>query len=89
MKKNEMMQPLLSQRYDLAGNGILSVFRHQLMAKCIPLGNYKGGAGFKCLAVFVVLHYLGAPVFYVLIRFERHVNYLHKILERLRRGSKK
>lgn len=88
MKRNEMIIPLLNERYDLAGNGILSVVRHQLTAKCIPLGNYRGGAGFKCLVVFVVLHYLGAPIFYVLIRFERQMAFLYKLLERLRGRSR-
>ena len=81
--------PLLTRRYDLAGNGILHIFQHQLTAKCVPMGNYRGGAGFKCLAVLTVLHYLGGPVFYVLIRFERQMSSLYRVKERLSRRMKK
>lgn len=83
MKRDEKM-PLLTRRYDLAGNGILRIFRHQVTAKCVPLGNYRGGAGFKCLTVFTVLHYLGAPIFYVLTRFERQMVFLYKLPERFK-----
>ena len=67
--------------YDLSGNGILRVFRQQVTAKFIPMGNYRGGAGLKCLLVFSVLHYLGKPIFLVLIRFERQLSWLYKLRE--------
>jgi hypothetical protein len=82
MRKTETM-PLLTSRCDLAGNEILRVCQHQITAKCVPMGSYKGGAGFKCLAVFTVLHYFGAPIFYVLIRFERQLHGLYRLKQRL------
>ncbi len=82
MRKTEQI-PLLTGRCDLAGNGILRVFQHQLTAKCVPMGSYKGGAGLKCLVVFTVLHYLGAPIFSVLIRFERQLHGLYRLKQRL------
>lgn len=88
MKRDEK-KPLLTRRYDLAGNGILHIFQHQATARCVPMGNYRGGAGFKCLVVFTVLHYLGAPFFYVLIRFERQVHSLYLLKERLSVRGKK
>ena len=77
-----MNQPLLDKRYDLSGNSMLRVFRQQVTAKIIPMGNYRGGAGLKCLLVFTVLHYLGRPVFFILIRFERQLSRLYKLRER-------
>jgi len=76
---------MFTRRYDLAGNSILRVFRHQVLARCIPLGNYGGGAGFKCLLTFVVLHYFGKPIFTILVRFERQAAFLHKVKDRLKR----
>lgn len=83
-----MKQPVLTKRFDLAGNTVPRVFRHQVLARLIPMGNYRGGAGFRCLLVFTVLHYLGGPLFRVLIRFERELAGLYKLKERLqKKGS--
>ncbi|MHB8808929.1 MAG: hypothetical protein ACYC9M_02800 [Desulfobulbaceae bacterium] len=80
-----MNRPVLTQRCDLAGNSVLRVFRHQLLARCLPLGNYRGGAGMKCLVIFAVLHYLGRPLFRVLVRYERRLHSLYRLRERFRR----
>ena len=74
---------LLSKRLDLTGNSVLRVCRLQLLARLIPMGNYRGGAGFRCLLVLAVLHYLGGPVFQVLIRFERQLAGLYRLRERM------
>jgi hypothetical protein len=39
----------------------------------------------KCLVIFSVLHYLGRPLFRVLIRFERQLHSLYRLRERFRR----
>lgn len=79
-----MDRPLLNNRCDLTGNSVLRVFRHQLLARCIPLGNYRGGAGIKCLVIFSVLHYVGRPLFQVLVRYERQLHSLYRLRERFR-----
>ncbi|HBI15674.1 MAG TPA: hypothetical protein DDY20_09205 [Desulfobulbaceae bacterium] len=80
-----MNRPVLNNRNDLAGNSVLRVFRHQLLARFLPLGNYRGGAGLKCLVIFSVLHYVGRPLFRVLVRFERQLHCLYKLRERFSR----
>ena len=82
IKKSDI--PLLTKRYDLAGNSILRTFRHQLLAKFIPLGNYQGGAGIRCLLTLSVLHYFGGILFHFLIRFERQAAALYRIRERVK-----
>lgn len=82
-----MNRPLLNKRFDLTGNSVLRVFRHQLLARCLPLGNYRGGAGMKCLVIFSVLHYLGRPLFLVLVRFERQLHSLYRLRERFSRKA--
>lgn len=79
-----MNRPVLNRHCDLTGNTVLRVFRHQLLARCLPLGNYRGGAGMKCLVIFSVLHYFGRPLFRVLVRFERQLHSLYRLRERFR-----
>lgn len=79
-----MSKKVLNKRLDLTGNSVLRVAGQQLLARCIPLGNYRGGAGFKCLVIFVVLHYAGKPLFHVLIRFERQLHSLYRLRESIR-----
>jgi hypothetical protein len=81
-KSNKM---LFTRRYDLAGNPILRTSRHQVLSRCIPLGNYRGGAGFKCLLAFVVLHYFGKPIFSILVRCERQAAFLYKMRNRFKK----
>jgi hypothetical protein len=78
-----MKQPVFSKRNDLTGNSILRVCRQQLLSRFIPTGNYRGGAGGRCMVVFLVLHYLGRPLFRVLVRFERELSFLYTVKERI------
>ena len=82
--KAQACRSVLTERYDLAGNGILRTFFHQVYARVVPLGNYRGGAGLRCLLVLSVLHSVGQPIFRVLIRYERHLSRLYRLLERVR-----
>ena len=82
-----MKQPVFSKRNDLTGNSVLRVCCQQVLARVIPTGNYRGGAGGRCLAVFIVLHYAGRPLFRVLIRFERQLSLVYKVKERFTDGS--
>lgn len=79
-----MEKRVLSRRCDVAGNPLPRLIRHQLTARFIPLGNYRGGAGLRCLAILAVLHYLGRTLFPVLVRFERQLAGLYRIRERMR-----
>lgn len=84
-----MARRVLSRRCDLTGNPLPRLIRHQLTARFIPLGNYRGGAGLRCLVILAVLHYLGRPLFPVLVRFERQLAALYRIRERMQgRGRK-
>lgn len=84
MNSRDEYRTVLTDRGDLAGNSVLRLFRHQVLARCIPLGNYRGGAGLKCLVIFVVLHYLGRPLFRVLVRYEQRLHSLYRLRERFR-----
>lgn len=81
-----MDRSVLNKRCDITGSPILRVFRHQLLAWCLPLGNYRGGAGIRCLVIFSLLHYAGRPLFTILIRYERQLNALYRLRDKLRKG---
>ncbi len=88
MKKKSVNSSLLDNHCDLRNNGILRVFRHQVAAKCMPMGNYGGGAGFKCICVFIALHYFGGFVFPFLIRYERQAAAMYRVLAKLKNRGK-
>lgn len=79
-----MEKRVLSGRCDVTGNALPRLIRHQLTARFIPLGNYRGGAGLRCLVILAVLHSIGRPLFRVLVRFERQLAALYGIRERMR-----
>jgi hypothetical protein len=41
----------------------------------------------KCLVIFSVLHYLGRPLFRVLVRYERRLHSLYRLRERFSRKA--
>lgn len=80
-------QPVFTRRCDIAGNGIYRTFRQQVYARILPMGNFRGGAGLRCLLVLSVLHGIGRPVFRILIRYERQLAALYRWLQRVREKS--
>jgi hypothetical protein len=60
-------KPVLSSRYDIAGNTILRQFLHWLRMKTSTMGNYDTGPGLLCMIKLGLLHYLGKPIFRVRI----------------------
>jgi hypothetical protein len=51
----------------------------------IPVGNLGGGGGVRSLFVLAILHVLGRPIFWLLIKQEQRVHALHKVINRLKR----
>lgn len=77
-----MAKKIMSRGYDLTSNPISRVFWHSLRSRCIPMGNYRGGAGLKCLVILSVTHYFGRPIFWCITRFEPQMARLYRIRER-------
>ena len=78
------MNGVLNNRYDLKGLEILRLVRFSLMAKFIPMGNFRGGPGARCLVVLLLLHYLGYPLYYVHARYGERLRPLKRIVARFR-----
>ncbi len=78
------MKTILTRRFDLAGSEISRVIRILMFSRLIPVGNLAGGGGVRSLLVLAVLHVLGRPIFRLLIKQERRVHALHRVINRLK-----
>ena len=80
--------PVNTAHCDVHGNGILRVLKHTVARKCIPMGNYGGGGGFRCILMLVLLHYSGDFLFHLVVRFQRQIDGIHRLRQRLRQTGK-
>ena len=77
-----MTKKIMTGGYDLRSNPIHCVLGHYLLSRLVPLGNYRNGAGLKCLLVLSVCIYLGRPLFWLVTRCERLMARLERIFVR-------
>ncbi|MCI5147413.1 MAG: hypothetical protein D3923_18250 [Candidatus Electrothrix sp. AR3] len=68
--------------YDLGRGEIRRILWMTLYNKCIPLGNFGGGARLRGLLVLLLSHTLGRVIFPWITPFEHH---LHRLYLRIRR----
>lgn len=78
------MRTLRNSRHDLAGNNFWRVLQLNFLNKVLPLGNYRFGIGLRPALVLLVLHYIGRPVFSLLIRYEPQFHRLYQIMKKRR-----
>jgi hypothetical protein len=77
------MEPrVTSPAYEPQRGEIRRIARMAALARVVPIGNIGGGPGLRCLAVLLLLHGLGAPLFRLLIRIEPKLAALHRRLAR-------
>lgn len=76
---------MLTKRFDLAGSEISRVIRILMFNRLIPVGNLAGGGGIRCLMIIAILHTLGRPIFWLLIKQEQRFHALHMVFNRLKR----
>ena len=81
------MYKVTHRRLEAGRGDILRQARLALLDRFIPLGNFGGGPGWRCLAVMTVLHYLGRPLFIILIRYERQLTGMYRRLKSIRSGG--
>ena len=78
------MSTSLNQRYDLRGVELARLIKIALLGKYVPMGNFRGGPGVRCLAVLGTLHYLGYPLYLLLARYGHRLQLLRRIAGKLR-----
>lgn len=64
------MKRIFNNNYELTGNESLRVCKTYVLSKFIPLGNFRGGPGIRCLLMFIYLHYFSRLMFWFLVRHE-------------------
>lgn len=78
------MNRTLNKRYDLQGLEISRLARLTLWSEIVPLGNFRGGPGGRCIAVLLLLHYFGYPMYFALARYGHRLHFLRRIKDKLR-----
>lgn len=56
------------------------------LSRIIPLGNWNGGPGWRCLVILWLGHNSGRILFPVLVRYEGLLAGIYKRIQRLRHG---
>jgi hypothetical protein len=79
------MNSVLNKRYDLQGLEISRLARLALWSKFVPMGNFHGGPGGRCLIVLLTLHSFGYPIYMILARYGHRLRLLRRIATKLRR----
>ncbi len=69
MSNEKLKKTVLTKNYDLATCGIFRVIRLASFARIIPVGNFSGGPGGRCLLVLFVLHKFGGPLYWLNARY--------------------
>ena len=79
------MNSVLNKRYDLQGLEISRLARLALWSRFVPMGNFHGGPGSRCLVVLLLLHFFGYPMYMILARYGHRLRLLRRIATKLRR----
>jgi len=79
------MSRIINNRYDLHGLEIARLAKTALWGKIIPMGNFQGGPGGRCLAVMFLLHYCGYPMYLVIARYGHRLQLLRRIAAKLKK----
>ncbi len=78
------MKSCINKRYDIEGLEITRLAKIAFWSKLVPLGNFRGGPGGRCLAILIILHYFGYPMYLALARYGHHLHFLRRIAAKLR-----
>lgn len=78
------MNTVHNRRYDLSGTEISRLIKIAIFSKIMPMGNFRGGPGGRCLAVLSVLHYFGYPVYRALAQYGHRLRFFKRIVMKLK-----
>lgn len=78
------MSTVHNDRYDLAGIELSRLIKTAIVGKIIPMGNFRGGPGGRCLVVLALLHYFGYPAYRLLAQHGQRLRLLRRIAEKIR-----
>lgn len=78
------MSTVQNSRYDLGGLEISRLIKTVIFSKIMPMGNFRGGPGGRCLVVLALLHYLGYPVYRILAQYGHRLRFLKRLAVKLK-----
>ncbi|EKD34712.1 MAG: hypothetical protein ACD_75C02222G0004 [uncultured bacterium] len=78
------MSTVHNSRYDLGGIEISRLIKTVIFSKIMPMGNFRGGPGGRCLVVLALLHYLGYPVYRILAQYGHRLRFLKRFAAKLK-----
>lgn len=78
------MNTVHNRRYDLSGTEISRLIKIAIFSKILPMGNFRGGPGGRCLVILSLLHYCGYPVYRILAQYGHRLRFLKRILMKLK-----
>ncbi len=80
------MRNVTNKRLESGRGDILRVSRLALLNKWVPLGNWSTGPGLRCCVILSILHYVGQPLFVLLVRYENQLTALYRRLKQRNGG---
>lgn len=83
--ENKRMSRIINNRYDLNGLEIARLAKTVFWGKVVPMGNFQGGPGGRCLAVLALLHYCGYPMYLIIARYGHRLQLLRRIAAKLKK----
>ncbi len=79
-----LRKKLTTSRFDIHGNTILRLIRFYATSRIIPMGDNRGGPGWRCLAILFICHYFGRLVFQLKKLLNGNFIFLSKIIRKIR-----
>ena len=79
------MSRIINKRYDLNGLEIARLAKTILWSKLVPMGNFHGGPGGRCLAVMSLLHSCGYPMYLIVARYGHRLQLLRRMIAKLKK----
>jgi len=71
-----------NNRFDVTGHETLRLIKLSAFGKIIPVGNWRGGPGLRCLVIVSVLHYFGYPLYWLNARYGHKLGLLKRFVRR-------
>ena len=78
------MRNIVTKRFDMEGLELSRLAKFAFCSKVLPMGNFRGGPGARCLIVLTFLHYFGYLFYLILARFGHRLHFLRRIAAKLK-----
>lgn len=78
------MSTVHNERYDLEGIELSRLVKIAIFSKIVPMGNFYGGPGRRCLVVLALLHYFGYPIYRIRARYGHRLQVFQRIAAKFR-----